>query len=176
MIRFLSIVLTGIIAAAMLSCGSNEPQEPANQVIYDENAGEKILYGKINTKAFDKKGFGWYKKGYTNYKVNKQVLDKLDSTKLAQIKVEIVLGTWCPDSRRELPHFFKIADYMGIPKEHITMTAVNRKFKAPDFKKGKNGITRVPTFIILHKGKEIGRIVESPENTLEQDLKTILNE
>jgi hypothetical protein len=35
-------------------------------------------------------------------------------------------------------------------------------------------IERVPTFIIMNEGIEIGRIIETPEETLEADLLKIL--
>ncbi len=37
-------------------------------------------------------------------------------------------------------------------------------------------IEMVPTFIIMNGNKEIGRIVESPVNTLEEDLVEILTQ
>jgi hypothetical protein len=36
-------------------------------------------------------------------------------------------------------------------------------------------VTRVPTFIFLRAGKEIGRVTERPITTLEQDIATILD-
>jgi hypothetical protein len=35
--------------------------------------------------------------------------------KASDVDVFIVLATWCPDTRRDLPRFFKIADQTGWP-------------------------------------------------------------
>lgn len=86
----------------------------------------------------------------------------------------VFLGFWCSDSHREVPRFLKIADESGIPARRITIIALDRKKTSPDGLERQYGIERVPTFVALKKGKEIGRIVESPRTTLEGDLLTIL--
>jgi thiol-disulfide isomerase/thioredoxin len=86
----------------------------------------------------------------------------------------VFFGTWCPDSRREVPHFLKIADSAGVPEGRIRLYAVDRSKKGPDDLTDKYGIDRVPTFIMLRDGREVGRIVEYPRTTLEGDLLAIL--
>lgn len=176
MMRIFAILLMLTAMTGLLSCNSQKNSgSAANQVKYDENAGSRILYGAINRNAFQKEGFkSWFQAGYSNYQVNREPLSGIDQELLQELELEIVLGTWCPDSRREVPRFFKIADALDIKQEQIHMLAVNRNFSAPDFEKGKNGVTHVPTFIFRHNGNELGRIVESPKQTLEQELKQIL--
>ncbi len=86
----------------------------------------------------------------------------------------IVLGTWCPDTRRDLPRFFKIADQAGWPASRMTLLAVDRTKKDPGGETVKWNVTRVPTFIFLRNGKEIGRVTERPTTTLEQDIAQIV--
>jgi len=86
----------------------------------------------------------------------------------------VFLGTWCGDSKREVPRFMKIADMAGIPAERIRLCGVDRAKKSPDGAAAPYAIERVPTFIVLRDGKEEGRIVERPVGTLEGDLLTIL--
>jgi hypothetical protein len=93
----------------------------------------------------------------------------------ADVEVFIVLGTWSPDARRELPRFFKIADLAGWPAGRMTMLAVDRTKRDPELQTAKWDVTRVPTFIFLRGGREIGRIVEKPTTTLEQDIAQILS-
>jgi hypothetical protein len=87
----------------------------------------------------------------------------------------IVLGTWCPDTHRELPRFFKIADQAGWPTSRMTLLAVDRTKQDGGGETVKWNVTRVPTFIFLRAGKEIGRVTERPITTLEQDIATILD-
>lgn len=86
------------------------------------------------------------------------------------IKTIVVLGTWCPDSRRNVPHFLKVADACGMPSDSIKLYGVDRSKKSDDGLTAEYNIERVPTFIFFKGGKEIGRIVESPELTIEQDM------
>jgi hypothetical protein len=104
-----------------------------------------------------------------------------DAAALATIKDKskdvtafIVLATWCPDTRRDLPRFFKIADQAGWPESRMTLLAVDRTKKDAGGETVKWNVTRVPTFIFLRGGKEIGRVTERPTTTLEQDIALIV--
>ncbi len=89
--------------------------------------------------------------------------------------IKIVLGTWCGDSKVNVPNFFKVLDALQFKEKNTEIIAVD------GYKKAENGIIdglniqNVPTFIILDKkGNELGRIVEHPKTTLEGDLLAIL--
>ena len=86
----------------------------------------------------------------------------------------VLLGTWCGDSRREVPRFLRIADMAGIPADRITLVGVDRAKKSGDGMSDRYPVEKVPTFIFLKGGVEIGRIVETPAGTLEGDMLTIL--
>ena len=90
--------------------------------------------------------------------------------KAKDVTVFIVMATWCPDTRRDLPRFFKIADQAAWPESRMTLLAVDRTKKDPGGETVKWNVTRVPTFIFLRGGKEIGRVTERPTTTLEQDI------
>jgi len=92
----------------------------------------------------------------------------------AGVHVLVFLGTWCGDSKREVPRFLKLVDAAGISMDRITLHALDRKKTSPDGMEAGYGIERVPTFIFLKKEAEIGRIVETPRTTLEGDILTIL--
>ncbi len=93
---------------------------------------------------------------------------------LKDVEVFAVVATWCPDTRRDLPRFFKIADQARLPMKKVRLLAVDRSKKDPGGQTVKWGVTRVPTFIFLRKGKEIGRVVERPATTLEKDMAGIV--
>ncbi len=89
--------------------------------------------------------------------------------------IKIVMGTWCSDSRREVPRFYKLLDELKLVDEEITLINVDRMKKVPEINMDDLNILLVPTFIIYRGGKEIGRIVETPIETLEKDLLNILS-
>jgi len=92
------------------------------------------------------------------------------------VEVFAVVATWCRDTRRELPRFFKIADRAGWSTASMTFLAVDRSKRDPGGETVRWNVTRVPTFIFLRRGQEIGRVVERPTTTLEQDIAQILRE
>jgi len=89
-------------------------------------------------------------------------------------EVLVFFGGWCSDSMREVPHFLKIADRAGFPPATIKLYSLDRTKKSADGLTDQFGITLVPTFIFLREGGEVGRIVESPKASLEQDMLEIL--
>jgi thiol-disulfide isomerase/thioredoxin len=86
----------------------------------------------------------------------------------------IVLGTWCSDSKREVPRFFRVFDKLGWDKEIITMYAVDKGKTLPEFEKLNLDIERVPTFLIYNADELVGTIVETPETSFEEELIRIL--
>jgi thiol-disulfide isomerase/thioredoxin len=116
----------------------------------------------------------WYLRAYDAYQPDLEVLGKLSKINKDHLSIKIVMGTWCPDSRREVPRFIKILDLWGFPIENVTFIGVDNTKIAPvgDYEELK--IERVPTFIILENKVEKGRIIENPVTSLEQDMLNIL--
>ncbi|RPJ70852.1 MAG: hypothetical protein EHM24_14255 [Acidobacteria bacterium] len=85
-----------------------------------------------------------------------------------------VVATWCPDSKRDVPRYFKILDQAGMGLDRLTLVAVDRTKKDAEGLTERYGITRVPTFVFFRGGTEIGRVVERPATTLERDIATIV--
>lgn len=115
-----------------------------------------------------------YDTNYENYKVDSAAIPQL--TKLLKgKKIKVVLGTWCGDSKFQVPHFLKIADALNVKEENMEFIAVDGAKKAENGLIDDLNIQRVPTFVVTDKkGKEIGRIIESPKKSLELDLIEIL--
>ncbi len=134
-----------------------------------------MLLGKEDRSALEVAPFDtWYNRGYTSYTVKE---DKIaDITKgLKGVTVSTYMGTWCGDSKRETPRMFKILDQAKFKEKDLELITVDRSKQNPkEYTEGKN-IKRVPTFIFKKDGKEIGRIVERPVESLEEDMIKILN-
>jgi thiol-disulfide isomerase/thioredoxin len=143
--------------------------------VFDEKSNNMMLVGESPRKAYQDEDFAiWFNSEYTNYIVNSEALEK--SKKNIEGKViRIVLGTWCPDSRREVPRFIKILDFLNFPDDKVLFINVDRNKKGLRDEIDGLEINFVPTFIIYENGREIGRIIEKPEVSLEKDLSKIVN-
>ena len=111
----------------------------------------------------------WFDTGYSHYQPEPEVIDRL-SAMHDSVRLVVIYGTWCSDSKREMPRFFRIADDSHFPADRISLIAVDRTMEIPAGIKQQYNITNVPTFIVEYRGIELGRIVESPKKSLERDL------
>lgn len=146
-----------------------------NKIIFSERTSQDILFGYGNREVLKKEPFAsWYINEYTNYNVDIKTLEKISNERLKNITVQVILGTWCPDSHREVPRFYKIMDHLKYPEKKITLIGVNRNKEAPVKKFQDLQIKRVPTFIFYKNQNEIGRIVEIPLKSLEKDMLNII--
>jgi thiol-disulfide isomerase/thioredoxin len=132
-----------------------------------------MLLGEITVDEFQDTSFQWwYKSEYEFYQVDSTALSDI-SINPKDTYIDIYMGTWCSDSRREVPRFIKIMESLGFDNYHIY--AVDRdKHSLNNEAEGKN-IELVPTIIFYENSEEIGRIIESPMETLELDMAEILN-
>lgn len=116
----------------------------------------------------------WFDTTYANYELEPTSIEQLKAMTMDSVQIVVVYGTWCSDSRREMPRFFKVMDAINFPQDHITLIAVDRTMQIPPGIKEQYGVTNVPTFMVNYRGLEIGRIIEQPKTTLEQDLAELL--
>ena len=90
-------------------------------------------------------------------------------------EVTIFLGTWCGDSRREVPRFWKALDLAGTDVPFaVHYIGVDRQKKEPSAPVTNNDVRYVPTFIVFREGREVGRIVEESPHGIEKDLLALL--
>jgi thiol-disulfide isomerase/thioredoxin len=144
------------------------PVEPASQEA-------TLIIGAFDPERLKQEPYSsWYTSGYDDYQIKSEVLNSLLDIAKENITIKIVMGTWCPDSRREVPRMMRIFDIWRFPISQISFIGVDRKKNAnlPEFESLK--IERVPTFIIYKNNIEAGRIIETPKTSLEQDLVNIL--
>ncbi len=151
-------------------------KEIINKVIVDEKTGRSMLVGVTDRSAFELPDFSeWYNSTYNVYEPDKFLLEQIKNLS-DSIYIQIFMGTWCSDSRREVPRFLKIMDLAGFDQQDLQIINVDRKKKSPTHEEKNKSIEFVPTFIISNNGIEIGRIVEFPIITLESDLLDIFLE
>ncbi len=141
-----------------------------NNMIYDSAVEQKVLIDYCDRSGLETGDFGtYYTLEYNDYIVNDS-LTRLIGQNINNYEITVVFGSWCSDSQEQVPRFYKILDKAGYNDAHLTIIAVNRGKQTTEANVSNLNIERVPTFIVYKKGKEIGRIVETPENTLEEDL------
>lgn len=116
----------------------------------------------------------WYADGYAQYTPSVDAVTKLQNSITAENEIIVFGGTWCGDTQNLLPKFYKVMD--GIkPTPKTTLVLVDRDKKSGEGIEKQYKIERVPTFIVLKNGVEVGRVVESVENSIEADLAAIIN-
>jgi hypothetical protein len=115
----------------------------------------------------------WFSAEFDVYEIDGDAFMELSETDMTDVEVLVVLGTWCPDSRREVPRFMKIMELSGFDQELISLMGTDSYKVAPVDNYDDLNIDRVPTFIFYYKKNEIGRIIEYPLASLERDMVNI---
>jgi thiol-disulfide isomerase/thioredoxin len=140
-----------------------------------ENEGEKMLLGKVSYTDFKNDSlFPWMSENFKAYTPDSITLIELKK-ELTGVYIKAFMGTWCEDSQREVPHFYKILKSIGINEERIEMVAVSHDKDTPQGYEKEFDIAYVPTFIFYKQEQEIGRFVEYTQTaTLEEDILTII--
>ncbi len=108
---------------------------------------------------------------YNEYRVD----DGIDLKDIVDIKVVILFGTWCHDSNREVPRMLSILNKVGLAFKDISLISLDINKQEPKGREKKLNLRNTPTFVIFRKENEIGRIIERPEKSLEEDLMNIIN-
>ena len=146
-----------------------------SKIMTDEKSQKPMFVGLGDRTVFEDSSFsGWFNEEYSSYKINEEIFEEV-SEKLKEVDITIVLGTWCSDSRREVLRFLKILDQLSFPENKIKYIFVDRKKKGLSNEVNSLNIEFVPTIIFYRVGEEIGRIIETPDETLEEDLISIVD-
>ena len=116
----------------------------------------------------------WYRENYSLEEVSVEALNTINNFS-KEVTVEAFFGTWCDDSRYWVPAFIGLIDKTELA-DQVSLVALPRSKKTAETTKLKEIIERVPTFVFWRDGQEIGRIVESPEVSLAEDMIRIIRQ
>ena len=136
--------------------------------------GNEILVGKISYAQMEKYCAAWFTPDYDRYKVNASLLEQIKPL-LNGKKVNLLMGTWCEDSQREVPGMMKILAAAGYAVNELEIIAVDEDKRTPSGIEKPYAATYVPALIFYSEGQEMNRIVEFPIGTLEEDIFAILS-
>lgn len=163
------LILVGLIVAISACTTQKKEQKPA---LKDE---EGNLSGIAHKKDFLQEPFlTWFSENYDTYKLNSEVVNNIKPL-LKEVNIKAFMGTWCEDSQLQTPVFYKILDNTGFNYENLELVTVNRDKVTPDNLQEGFNIEYVPTFIFYKDGNELGRFVEYPIETVEEDILKILS-
>lgn len=122
--------------------------------------GRKILKGIINRDLLAKDtAFKWFQKQQEGYTPGAEIVSGIKA-KAGEVQYLVFGGTWCGDTRFLLPKFYSLLAAAGVTDEQVTLVGVDYSKKTIGNLSDAFNIQRVPTFIVLKDGKEIGRVVE----------------
>lgn len=156
--------------------GKTLQQEQVNSEYKDANDNLNLL-GKTSRQRLAQAPFDtWFNKNYAEYTIDTTTADQLKPL-LKNKRFVIFMGTWCGDSRREVPRMYKLLDYCGVKPGHIqliNLSSIDTMYKqSPGHEERGRYIFRVPDLLVYDREQEKGRIVETPVASLEKDLLAI---
>ena len=161
-----------IIISAFYAGGLIFAQSQAE--ISRDDKGNKILKGIISrTELENDTSFSWWTENVKGYAPQSQAVAALK--KDTSIQFIVFMGTWCDDSRFVIPKFFSLLDISAFPQDRVTLIGVDRSKKTLSHLAEALNIENVPTIIVMHDGKEVGRVVEyGKEGLFDKDLGEII--
>ena len=152
-----------IFSFLLYSCASTKNRE-----------NEHYLYGKYTWIDWQKSA-QWSDYTASEYQTSEFLISQIkEVSKTRKYELLLFLGNWCGDSKTEVPKIMKIIEQAELDLARLELWGVDRDKTEPSGFAVKNDIEKIPTLVILTDGKEIGRIVEFPKATWEQDILNIL--
>jgi len=134
-----------------------------------------MLVGLSNRGGLQQDPFSvWFNKEYGAYTLNKEAVQVINNDS-ENLSIMLFMGTWCGDSRREVPRIYRILDAVNFDESRLTLINMDREKNSPDGEETGLNIHYVPTLILYKNSSEIGRVIESPIQSLEEDMAAIIN-
>jgi len=176
-----------LILAFISSCGNtnettkiNSPAPSSSEAVTPpENivtpAPQNMIVGKFKKDDLQQEPFAsWFNKGYEEFTPSPEAMETIKKH-ISDYEIVGFVGTWCPDSRREIPKFYKILEDAGYDMSKLTMVGVTRGKSTPENLEEGYDMHRVPTFIFMKDGKEVNRFVEYAAESTEDDIAKIVS-
>jgi thiol-disulfide isomerase/thioredoxin len=89
-------------------------------------------------------------------------------------RIVIFFGSWCHLCKKAVPQLLQTVEAAKNPGLALEFYGVTEDHQEPKDSIAKYSISTTPTFIIIRGGKEVGRITEEPDVSVEKDLALIL--
>ncbi len=168
MIRKTVFLLAGL---ALLAFTTHAQQ---SYKVETDDAGNKELVGKLNMQMLvNDSAFSWFYSGINKYQPDTEWVHYIKYYR-DSFRVVVFSSTWDRNSRVLLPSFYRTMISAGYPLNKITLYAVDHDLHALNGEATQYHINKLPTIIVLHQDKELGRIEEVPVQSIEANLVAIL--
>lgn len=134
-----------------------------------------IWYGTLDEARLDREITGW-REERERTEPDRAMTDLL-ATARGKYEITVAMGTWCGDSREQVPRLEKILASLGerSPFTALHLIGIDRSKDTAGSTWRFGAVELVPTIVVTAGGAEIGRIVETPSSgSLERDLARIL--
>lgn len=169
-----------LLAAITLSCGNTvnksnlQPETANNTELEDEQ--KDMLLGEFKKEELQQKPFSsWFTPRYEEFSPESESMATIKEN-IGDYKIKLLMGTWCGDSKRELPKLLKILDEANYDYDNLEMVAVDYNKQTPSKIEQELNVERVPTIIFYKDGEEVNRFVEySQEESIEEDIAKIVS-
>lgn len=147
---------------------------------FQDSRGRTMLLGQSTYERLNEAPFNqWYSSNENNYSAQKEDLETLKKSFNQIDSITVFMGTWCGDSKREVPRLTKTLKAIDFDFDKLKIICVNNAYnnykQSPENEQAGQNIHRVPTIILHNNKNEVGRIVEEPIVTMEKDLVAIIN-
>jgi len=174
-------IFTAVFAVVLAACNTHiAPSSTpiANAEIVNEKK-QTILTGHCSISSMQWSNYKeWYDKSFSSYSIDSSIISQLQPL-LQNKTIEIFLGSWCGDSKREVPRMLKLLQAASFDTSNIKVIFVDNALasykQSPQHEEKGKSIHHVPTFIVYENNKELNRIVETPIVSLEKDLLAIVS-
>jgi len=172
-----------IVAAIAMSCGnkvdSNQDvamDETEDTVVDLQETPKNMLLGDFTKDELQKAPFNsWFDSRYENFTPNPEAMAVIKEN-INDYEIKLLMGTWCGDSKREVPKFMKILEEANYKLDNIQLVAVDRNKTTPSGIEQQLEVTRVPTIVFFKNGTEVNRFVEYAQGeSIEEDIAKIVS-
>jgi thiol-disulfide isomerase/thioredoxin len=164
------ILLTSLLLASMVSLAAAQQ----NYKTTHDDAGNKVLIGPINEKILaNDSAFMWFFTGVNRYHPD-TAWTKYISFYRDSFDVVAFIGTWCPDSKRLLPEFYRVMMASSYPLNRIRLYGLDHQLHGLGDAATEYDIDKTPTFVFVHDGQVIGKIQDKIYRSMEADIVSIL--
>ena len=103
-----------IITIALTSCSVQQEATAAKNKSGD-------LIGVANKESFNQAPYNsWFTQKFDSYKPDATTVSSLEVA-LKNVTIRGFMGTWCGDSRRETPHFYKILEAVNFNFKNLEL-------------------------------------------------------
>ncbi len=108
---------------------------------------------------------------YQAFEVPGKSLAKIKEKLADDLRIDVYFAFWCGDSEVNVPKFMRIIDLLNNKKLKVNYFVSKRKANGQvKYYVEKFKVERIPTFIFYKGDKEIGRIIENPQEDMIQDF------